>query len=70
MKPEELEKIRRTHDYCLIPTRFIICVERDDDGFPPMFIVKLKPDTVGVGNQNLMQFVDSDYFQTLDWGKL
>lgn len=64
MTYEDLEKLKKDHDYCIIPIKNIIGI---DDNMPiqdyGIMTVKIKPD---VDNGNFMQFVNSEYFKT--WG--
>lgn len=64
MTYEELEKLKKDHDYCIIPTKNIIGIDAD---MPIqeywIMTINIKPD---VDNGNFVQFVDSEYFKT--WG--
>lgn len=65
MTYEELEKLKKEYDYCIIPIKNIIGIDEDMPilGYG-IKIIKIKPD---VDNGNFMQFVNSGYFRT--WGK-
>ena len=65
MTYEELEKLKKDHDYCIIPIKNIVNMQDitpilNYDNFV-ILSVKAKKD-----DKNYMQFVNSDYFRT--WG--
>lgn len=62
MTVEELEKLKKGHDYCIIPVENILGIEdirpiQGYDGIATIHIKMNKDDTY-------MQFVDSFYFRT------
>lgn len=64
MTTEELEKLKKDHDYCIIPIENILGIEdiqpiQGYDGITSIHLKINKDDTY-------MQFVDSFYFRT--WG--
>lgn len=65
MKPEELEKIKKQYDYCIIPTKNIALIEPTTPvSLPVIHLAAVS------NNDQYMQFVNSDYFKVSDWGKL
>lgn len=63
MTSEELEKIKKDHDYCIIPIEKIIGIEDN----MPVQGYKLRTINIDSNNGEPCQFVNSDYFRT--WGK-
>lgn len=64
MTSEDLEKLKKDHDYCIIPVENILDIEdiqpiQGYDGLTNICLKKNKDDVC-------MQFVDSFYFRT--WG--
>lgn len=63
MTSEELEKIKKDHDYCIIPIEKVIGIEDN----MPVQGYKLRTINIDSNNGEPCQFVNSDYFRT--WGK-
>ncbi len=63
MTYEELEKIKKDHDYCIIPMENIIGIEDN----MPIQGLKLRTINIDANKGESCQFVNSDYFRT--WEK-
>ena len=65
MTTEELEKLKKDHDYCIIPIKNIVDINDITPilNYDNFVILSVKADK---GDKTCMQFVDSDYFRT--WG--
>ena len=63
MTYEELEKIKKDHDYCIIPMENIIGIEDN----MPIQGLKLRTINIDANKGDYCQFVNSDYFRT--WEK-
>lgn len=63
MTIEELEKIKKDHDYCIIPMENIIGIEDN----MPIQGFKLKTIIIDANKREFCQFVNSDYFRA--WEK-
>lgn len=62
MTHEELEKLTKDHDYCIIPTKNIIGIE-DNMPLQGYNVITINIDA---NSEAFCQFVNSDYFRT--WG--
>ena len=62
MTYEELEKIKKGHDYCIIPMENIIGIEDN----MPIQGFKVKTININANNGESCQFVNSDYFRTCE----
>lgn len=65
MTYEELEKLKKDHDYCIIPIKNIVNINDITPilNYDNYVILSVKADKE---DKNYMQFVNSDYFRT--WG--
>lgn len=63
MTTEELEKLKKDHDYCIIPIKNIIGIEDN----MPIQGYKLRAINIDANSGEVCQFVNSDYFR--NWGK-
>lgn len=65
MTAEDLEKLKKDHDYCIIPIKNIVNINDITPilNYDNYVILSVKADK---GDNNYMQFVNSDYFRT--WG--
>ena len=62
MTYEELEKLKKDHDYCIIPTKNIIGIE-DNMPIQGYNVITINIDA---NSEAFCQFVNSEYFRT--WG--
>lgn len=62
MTNEELEKLTKDHDYCIIPTKNIIGIE-DNMPLQGYNVITINIDA---NSEAFCQFVNSEYFRT--WG--
>ena len=63
MTYEDLEKLKKDHDYCIIPIKNIIGIEDN----MPLQGYNVRTINIEANSGEFCQFVNSDYFRT--WGK-
>lgn len=63
MAYEDLEKLKKDHDYCIIPIQNIIGIEDN----MPLQGCNVRTINIMANSGEFCQFVNSDYFRT--WGK-
>lgn len=61
MKPEEIQLLKKDHDFCIIPAQSVESIEFD---------VGRNRDVIVLSHPENIIFVNSDYFKVADWGKL
>lgn len=65
MTEEQIEQLKKDHDFAIIPMKNIVAIRELNDILEGNMAVMIKPD---IETGDYMQFVDSDYF-VVGWGK-